>query len=118
MNLLYFFLTTIASKEKTARINPQASILFFWSKTNTQIRLEGKITKTSNSFSDEHFKRRSYEKNISAIISNQSSENSGYSNLIQRYEKAIKAYKGKDLSRPMSWGGYSFVPKSFEFWQG
>lgn len=113
-----FFSNYNSVKAKDIESNPQASILFFWSKTNTQIRLEGKIIKTSNSFSDDHFQRRSYEKNISAIISNQSSENDGYSNLIQRYEKAIKAYKGKDLARPTSWGGYSFVPKSFEFWQG
>ena len=71
-----------------------------------------------SNFSDEHFNKRLYGKNITAIISKQSSKNKGYEDLVKRYEIAYNEYKDSVLERPKNWGGYKFIPYSFEFWFG
>lgn len=113
-----FFSNYSSKKAKDIEKNNNAALLFFWNKTNTQIRVVGKINKSKELFSDEHFKKRSYEKNIAAIISKQSSKISNYDELIKQYEKAKQEFKGKSLHRPDSWGGYELQPYTFEFWHG
>jgi pyridoxine/pyridoxamine 5'-phosphate oxidase len=46
----------------------------------------------------------------------QSKEIKSYKKVIENYNKALKE---SDLSkRPEYWGGYSFTPYYFEFWEG
>ena len=113
-----FFSNYESNKAKDISYNPKASVLFFWDKIETQIRIEGKIGMTDSNFSDKHFNKRLYDKNITAIISKQSSENKGYEDLVKRYEDAYNEYKELVLERPKNWGGYKFIPDSFEFWFG
>ena len=113
-----FFSNYESNKAKDISHNPMASVLFFWDKINTQIRIDGKIVMADSNFSDDHFNKRLYDKNITAIISKQSSKNEGYEDLVKRYEIAYNEYKESELERPKSWGGYKFIPDSFEFWFG
>ncbi len=113
-----FFSNYESNKAKDISQNPKASMLFFWDKINTQIRIEGEISITKVSFSEEHFNQRPYDKNITAIISKQSSQNEGYEDLVKRYKVAYKKYEKSILQRPNNWGGYKFIPDSFEFWLG
>lgn len=113
-----FFSNYSSKKAKDIEKNNHAALLFFWNKTNTQIRVVGKINKSQALFSDEHFKKRSYEKNIAAIISRQSSKISNHDKLIKQYEKAKQEYQGNLLQRPDYWGGYELQPYAFEFWHG
>ena len=46
----------------------------FWEEINAQIRIKAKIRKTKASISDEHFSKRSQQKNALAISSRQSKE--------------------------------------------
>tara|TARA_B110000003_G_scaffold89929_1_gene91989 strand:- start:1437 stop:2030 length:594 start_codon:yes stop_codon:yes gene_type:complete len=97
--------------------NNNIACVFYWNKTNTQVRIKATIKKTSNSFSDNHFKNRSKEKNALAISSNQSELIDSYENVIKNYEHIINNI---DLNskRPPYWGGYTFIPYHFEFWEG
>jgi len=97
--------------------NHNIACVFYWNKTNTQIRIKAKIKKTSNSFSDNHFNNRSREKNALAISSNQSELIGSYENVIKNYEEIIDN-KDLILKRPAYWGGYAFIPYYFEFWEG
>ena len=94
----------------------QIGALFYWSATNTQIRIKAKITRTSHSYNKKYFKERAHSKNALAISSNQSEIISSYDEVIKRYELAKEK---KDLSIcPEYWGGFSFTPYYFEFWEG
>ena len=74
------------------------------------------IKKTSSEYNSNYFKNRSSDKNALAISSNQSKEISSYDEVIKKYNN-IK--NSEDLSKcPNYWGGFSFVPDYFEFWQG
>ena len=53
---------------------------------------------------------------ISAISSDQSQKISSYDEVVERYNIVQKS---KDLTKcPEAWGGFSFTPHYFEFWEG
>jgi len=94
----------------------QIAALIYWSSINIQIRMKAKIKKTSNEFNQKYFFDRSKEKNALAISSNQSKEIDSYNQVKDNYNKSLK---NDDLKKcPEYWGGYSFTPYYFEFWEG
>ena len=95
----------------------QISALFYWSSINIQIRIKAIIYKTDDYISDTHFKNRSMEKNALAISSDQSKLTESYENVIAKYNKVYNS-GDTNLNRPNYWGGFSFKPYYFEFWEG
>ena len=112
-----FFSNYDSAKSKSFKFHPQISAVFYWKKTNTQIRMKAKIYKTSEEFSNKHFASRSTEKNALAISSKQSQPIQSFDEIKEKY---LATLDNKDLlqTRPSYWGGYSFKPYSFEFWTG
>tara|TARA_B100001063_G_C16750690_1_gene550129 strand:+ start:1076 stop:1693 length:618 start_codon:yes stop_codon:yes gene_type:complete len=95
----------------------QISALFYWNSINVQIRMKAKIYRTSADISDKYFMGRSKEKNALAISSMQSLPISSYDEVIKNYNKILTS--DIDLTkRPVNWGGHSFTPYYFEFWEG
>ena len=94
----------------------QITALFFWDSINVQIRIKAKIKKTPSEFNQNYFFDRLKEKNALAISSNQSKEINSYNQVKENYNKSLK---NDDLKTcPEFWGGYSFIPYYFEFWEG
>ena len=115
-NKFIFFTNYNSPKSKAFKSHNQISATFFWSSTNTQIRLKAKIQKTSDKFNQEYFVNRSAEKNALAISSMQSQLTTSYKEVIKKYNET---YSNKNLTKcPDYWGGYSFIPYYFEFWEG
>ena len=111
-----FFSNYESPKAKQFEMHSQITALLYWNCTNTQIRMKANISKLSSTYSDEHFKNRSPDKNALAISSKQSSQIDSYEAVIDNYDNALKK---SDLNkRPKYWGGYSFMPFYFEFWDG
>ena len=112
-----FFSNYNSPKANNFKENKQISALFHWNTVNVQIRMKAHIRKTSSEVSDEHFLNRDFKKNALAIISEQSQKISSYEEVLKRYQSIIT--KKNDLSkRPKFWGGFSFTPYYFEFWEG
>ena len=115
----YFFSNYSSPKSIDFKNHPQINATFFWNKTNTQIRIKAKIYKADEDFSDEHFRKRSIEKNALAISSEQSKHINSYNEVIQKYESELELLRNKDsFERPDYWGGFYFIPYYFEFWIG
>ena len=112
-----FFTNYQSPKGIQIKAHNQASVAIFWNSINAQIRIKAKIRKTSKSFSDHHFAQRSRFKNAVAISSNQSSIIKSYNKVKQNYDSILKNEKIL-AKRPDSWGGFSFTPYEFEFWDG
>lgn len=94
----------------------QISALFFWNNINVQIRMKGKINKTTRKFNSNYFAQRDEKKNALAISSKQSQVIGSYEDVVHRYNESIE---NNDLTKcPKYWGGFSFTPYYFEFWQG
>ncbi len=111
-----FFSNYESPKAAAFNSHNQITALIFWSSINVQIRMKAKIKQTSKEFNQKYFFDRSEEKNALAISSNQSKEIDSYNQVKENYNKSLK---NDDLKKcPEYWGGYSFTPYYFEFWEG
>ncbi|MBK8805420.1 MAG: pyridoxamine 5'-phosphate oxidase [Bacteroidales bacterium] len=115
-NGFYFFSNYESKKAKDLEENPIAAILFFWARTERQVRIVGKVSKISPNKSDDYFKIRPKDSQLSSIISPQSQVIENREFLEKRKEEELKT--NNELTRPSYWGGYCLQPQSFEFWQG
>jgi pyridoxamine 5'-phosphate oxidase len=111
-----FFSNYNSPKSIAFNSHNQIAALFYWPSINIQIRMKAKIKKTSNEFNQKYFFDRSEEKSALAISSSQSKRIDSYMQVIENYKRSLEA---DDLKKcPESWGGYSFTPYYFEFWEG
>ena len=111
-----FFSNYGSSKASAFNTHNQISALLYWSSINIQIRMKAQIKKTSKEFNQKYFSDRSEEKNALAISSNQSKQIDSYSQVKDNYNTSLE---NNDLKKcPEYWGGYSFIPYYFEFWEG
>ena len=114
----FVFYTNYSSrKAKVINSNNKASLLLYWNILYKQIRIEGTIKKISNLKSDEYFKTRPRDSQISAIVSAQSSKLRNKLELEEKFQNFKSLNEGKELKRPVNWGGYILKPHYFEFWQ-
>ncbi|MGU7781666.1 pyridoxamine 5'-phosphate oxidase [Burkholderia sp. PU8-34] len=112
-----FFTNYESRKGHDLAANPYAALLFYWIELERQVRIEGRIEKTTSEESDRYFASRPIGSRIGAWASEQSAVIDSRATLEAR-EKEISARYGDDPPRPPHWGGYRLVPDSLEFWQG
>ena len=111
-----FFSNYDSPKASAFNSHDQIAALLYWPSINVQIRMRAKIKKTSNNYNQKYFYNRSKEKNALAISSNQSKLINSYNQVKENYKRS---FKNNDLKKcPEFWGGYSFTPYYFEFWEG
>jgi pyridoxamine 5'-phosphate oxidase len=97
--------------------NPHAALLFFWSELERQVRIEGRVERTSDEESDRYFHSRPLKSRLAAVASAQSRPVGSRADLEQQYAQ-VEAEFGDNPPRPAHWGGYRLVPERIEFWQG
>ncbi|MBR8273868.1 pyridoxamine 5'-phosphate oxidase [Burkholderia cenocepacia] len=112
-----FFTNYESRKGHDLAVHPQAALLFYWIELERQVRIEGRIEKTSAEESDRYFASRPLGSRIGAWASEQSAVIDSRATLEAR-EKAVSEHYGDNPPRPPHWGGYRLVPDSIEFWQG
>jgi pyridoxamine 5'-phosphate oxidase len=106
-----------SQKGRQLRDNPYAALLFFWNELERQVRIEGKVVKTSAEESDQYFHSRPVKSQIAAIASRQSEPIANREQMEANYD-ATAAVSGEHPVRPAHWGGYRLEPVRIEFWQG
>tara|TARA_B100000886_G_scaffold340531_1_gene310895 strand:- start:4379 stop:4975 length:597 start_codon:yes stop_codon:yes gene_type:complete len=111
-----FFSNYDSPKSRDFISHNQITALIYWNATNVQIRMKAKIKKTSKEFNMEYFAKRDIKKNALAISSKQSNKIASYEDILVNYEKSLQ--KDNLEQCPEYWGGYSFIPYYFEFWEG
>ncbi len=111
-----FFSNYNSVKAASFNSHNQIAALVYWPSINVQIRIKAEIKKTSNEFNKKYFFDRSEEKNALAISSNQSKPIDSYNQVKENYNKSLNNDNLKKC--PEFWGGYSFTPYYFEFWEG
>ena len=111
-----FFSNYNSPKASSFKSHNQIAVLVYWPSINVQIRMRAKIKKTTHEFNQNYFFDRSVEKNALAISSNQSKVIDSFERVLENYSKSIKLDNLKEC--PDYWGGYSFKPYYFEFWEG
>ncbi|MDR3101464.1 MAG: pyridoxamine 5'-phosphate oxidase [Paraburkholderia sp.] len=112
-----FFTNYESRKGRELTANPHAALLFHWIELERQVRIEGRVEKTSDAESDAYFHSRPLGSRIGAWASAQSAVIGSRAELEAR-EREIQAQYGEQPPRPPHWGGYRLVPSAIEFWQG
>lgn len=112
-----FFTNYDSRKGRELAANPHAALLFHWIELERQVRIEGRVEKTSDAESDAYFQSRPLGSRIGAWASEQSAVIGSRAELEAR-EREISARYGEQPPRPPHWGGYRLVPGAIEFWQG
>jgi pyridoxamine 5'-phosphate oxidase len=112
-----FFTNYESHKGRDLAAHPVAALLFYWIELERQVRIEGRVEKTSDAESDRYFVSRPLGSRIGAWASEQSAIIESRATLEAR-EKALAEQYGDHPPRPPHWGGYRVVPDTFEFWQG
>lgn len=115
---LYFFTNYHSRKGKDLAINNKIAAHFFWPELERQVKIDGIAHKAATEISDSYFHSRPIESQISALVSNQSSEVPDRETIEEIWRNEQKKWNGKPISRPDSWGGYLIKPTRIEFWQG
>ena len=127
LGYLVFYTNYNSKKSKEIESHNNCSALFHWDPLGYQVRVRGKLIKSPNHESDNYFSTRKVGSQLSAWASNQSDEVENRDSLDDQFQKIMKRFNIQDedldsteieIPRPDFWGGYSFVPYYFEFWQG
>jgi pyridoxamine 5'-phosphate oxidase len=98
--------------------NPKAALCFFWPTIDTQVRVEGAVTKVTAKEADAYFATRHRLSQIGAWASRQSEPLETPTALDERVRKYEAEFAGKDVPRPNYWSGFRVSPERIEFWKG
>ena len=110
--------TNYASRKgRELAANPVAALQFHWVELERVVRIEGRVSKTSEAESDAYFRSRPLDSRIGAWASPQSEVIASRAVLVANAAKAGAQYL-LDPPRPPHWGGYRLAPDRWEFWQG
>jgi len=112
-----FYTNYKSRKALDLEANPFAALVFYWPQLDYQVRIEGPVTRTSASESDEYFQTRPRESQVGAHASPQSEVIPGRETLEQRFAELEQLYRDRVIERPPHWGGYRVRPERIEFWK-
>lgn len=116
-NGFVFFTNYHSAKAQQLESNPYAALVFYWPQLDRQVRIEGKVERTSVAESAEYFQTRPRESQIGAWASPQSSVITGRDVLEERAKELEEYYRDREIECPGHWGGYRLRPDRIEFWK-
>ena len=112
-----FYTNYNSRKGRELEANPRAALLFYWDPLGRQVRIEGRIQRTSPDESASYVHSRPRGSQLSALASPQSEVIASRSELEQRVANLSGLYGNAELPVPDTWGGFRLSPWRFEFWQ-
>jgi pyridoxamine 5'-phosphate oxidase len=116
-NGFVFFTGYGSRKGGELNANPQAALLFHWPALGRQVRVEGEVERVSDAESDDYFATRPRGAQLAATASRQGRVLANRAQLDEAVADLAREYDGRDVPRPVHWGGYRVRPRTYEFWQ-
>ena len=114
-----FFTNYASRKGRELAANPHAALTFHWADLERQVRIEGRVDRTSAAESDAYFTSRPSASRIGAWSSPQSEVIPDRAALDELYARHRAEHPDDAaIPRPAHWGGFRLVPERIEFWQG
>jgi pyridoxamine 5'-phosphate oxidase len=113
-----FYTNSDSDKGRDLAANPWAALTFYWAALERQVRVVGRVTKTSREESQRYFESRPLGSRLGASISRQSAVIPDRSVLEAEMARLTAAVRDDAVPLPEFWGGYRVAPETVEFWQG
>jgi pyridoxamine 5'-phosphate oxidase len=115
-----FFTNCTSAKATQLAAHRQAALCLHWKtlREGIQVRIEGRVERTSDAESDAYFATRPRESQIGAWASLQSQTLPARAELDARIAQFEKQFAGAPVPRPPHWGGYRVAPDLIEIWYG
>jgi len=99
-------------------VNPHVAVVFYWARSERQIRVEGTAEWMSKEENAQLYRSRPRGAQIAASLSHQSEPLENRETLEQLYEEAEARFEGHEIPALETWGGFLITPSAIEFWQG
>src|SRR6201982_1981425 len=113
-----FFTNYESERGKQLEANPYAALGFYWIELDRQIRISGKVKKTSREESQAYFHSRPVGSQLGAWASRQSEIIDARRVLDARMAEMTERFRNKRIPLPPHWGGARLKPEIMAFWQG
>jgi pyridoxamine 5'-phosphate oxidase len=113
-----FFTNYQSAKAEDMAANPRASLMLFWLDLVRQVRITGRVIKTSKEESNHYFAARPRGSQLATWVSKQGQVVQSREELDRLFVEYDKKFEDQEVPLPDYWGGYRLIPDSFEFWQG
>lgn len=114
-----FFTNYQSQKGRELEMNPRAALAIYWMQLERQVRVAGRVERTSRAESDFYFRSRPRGSQLGAWVSHQSEVIDARRILDARLAEMEERFAGQAvIELPPHWGGYRVVPETIEFWQG
>lgn len=114
----YFYTNYESRKGQELKVNPHVALCLYWPQLERQVRIEGRVEKTSREQSEKYFHKRPRESQIGAWASSQSRKIQDRQTLLKRFSELKEQFDSQTVPLPDFWGGYCVIPRRIEFWQG
>ncbi len=98
--------------------NPNAALCLYWKELERQIRVTGRVERTSREESLQYFRSRPSGAQIGAWLSRQSQPIERRETLEADFAKYSEQFGAGEVPLPEHWGGFRLIPQAIELWQG
>jgi pyridoxamine 5'-phosphate oxidase len=113
-----FFTNYASQKGRELAANPSAALLFHWDPLGRQVRIVGRVQRTSDEETASYVRTRARRSQLSALASPQSEVIDDRASLERRVAELRRRYDDDaELPLPSEWGGFRLAPATYEFWQ-
>ncbi len=112
-----FYTNYHGRKGRELLANAKAALCFYWAPLDSQVRIEGAVSKVTDAEADAYFATRERLSQIGAWASKQSEPIERDGDLESQVERYEKKFAGKDVPRPPYWSGFRVSPDRIEFWE-
>ena len=115
-NGFVFYSNYRSHKGEQIAASPFAALVIHWQELGHQVRIEGRVGKTSVAESDRYFASRPRGSQLGAWASPQSQVVPSMESLDAKMKKMEEKFRDREVPRPAYWGGYRLKPDRMEFW--
>jgi pyridoxamine 5'-phosphate oxidase len=113
-----FFTDYRSAKARDLDATWRAALVFLWKELERQVRIVGRVERTTTEESEAYFRMRPTGSRLGAWASMQSSVLPDRATLERAVATVAASYPDDEIPLPPHWGGYRIVPDEMEFWQG
>jgi pyridoxamine 5'-phosphate oxidase len=113
-----FFTDYRSRKGEELAANPRAALVFYWGELERQVRITGRVSRTTPEESAAYYRSRPIGSRLGAWVSHQSRVIPSRQVLETDLREVERRFADGDVPLPPYWGGFRVAPDTMEFWQG